>query len=158
TLGLSAWQRGIFGSAVALPGIVALALAAPRSDRVFRRSPPSSLVFTGALIGAFGVLMIVGVYMPNVWLLGAFYSGGGALAQVAFVSIVAVANSVIPYRLRSRGTAMVGVYVTVFGGFFGAVLTGVLSDSLGRRGALTLVVLPSTLIGGALIAYGARFV
>jgi ABC-type branched-subunit amino acid transport system ATPase component/sugar phosphate permease len=158
TLGLSAWQRGIFGSAVALPGIAALALAAPRSDALFRRSPPSSLVFTGSLIGAFGVLMVIGLYMPNVWLLGVFYAVGGALAQAAFVSIVAVANSVIPYRLRSRGTAMVGVYVTVFGGFFGAVLTGMLSDSLGRRGALTLVVLPSTLVGGALIAYGARFV
>ena len=28
----------------------------------------------------------------------------------------------------------------------------------GRRGALTLIVLPSTLIGGALIAYGARYI
>ena len=53
---------------------------------------------------------------------------------------------------------MVGVYITVFGGFFGAVLTGMLADALGRRVALTLVVLPSTLVGGALIAYGARFV
>ena len=158
TLGLSAWQRGIFGSVVALPGIAALAIAAPRSDALFRRSPPSSLVFTGSLIGAFGVFIVVGLFMPNVWLLGAFYALGTALAQAAFVSIVAVANAVIPYRLRSRGTAMVGVYVTVFGGFFGAVLTGILSDAFGRRGALTLVVLPSTLIGGALIAYGARYV
>jgi ABC-type branched-subunit amino acid transport system ATPase component/sugar phosphate permease len=158
TLGLSAWQRGIFGSLVAVPGIAALAIAAPRSDALFRRSPPSSLVFTGSLICAFGMLMVVGLFMPNVWLLGGFYALGSALAQAAFVSIVAVANAVIPYRLRSRGTAMVGVYVTVFGGFFGAVVTGILSDAFGRRGALTLVVLPSTLIGGALIAYGARYV
>jgi ABC-type branched-subunit amino acid transport system ATPase component len=53
---------------------------------------------------------------------------------------------------------MVGVYVFLFGGFFGAVLTGLLSDPLGRRGALTLVVLPATLVGGALIAYGARYI
>jgi ABC-type branched-subunit amino acid transport system ATPase component len=53
---------------------------------------------------------------------------------------------------------MVGVYVTVFGGFFGAVLTGMLADAFGRRVALTLVVLPATLVGGALIAYGARYV
>jgi ABC-type branched-subunit amino acid transport system ATPase component len=53
---------------------------------------------------------------------------------------------------------MVGIYVFLFGGFFGAVLTGLLTDGLGRRGALTLVVLPSTLVGGALIAYGARYI
>jgi ABC-type branched-subunit amino acid transport system ATPase component len=53
---------------------------------------------------------------------------------------------------------MVGVYISLFGGFFGSVLTGMLSDAIGRRGALTVVVLPSTLLGGVLIAYGARYV
>ncbi len=33
-----------------------------------------------------------------------------------------------------------------------------LADPFGRRGALTLIVLPSTLIGGALIAYGSRYI
>jgi ABC-type branched-subunit amino acid transport system ATPase component/sugar phosphate permease len=156
--GLTAWQRGIFGSAVALPGILALAIAAPRTDALYRRSPPASLVLVGSMIAAFGLFIVAGLYMPNVWLLGIFYAVGTAISLAAYTSIVAVLNSVIPYRLRSRGSAMVGVYVTVFGGFFGAVLTGLLADSLGRRGALTLIVLPSTIIGGALIAYGARFV
>jgi ABC-type branched-subunit amino acid transport system ATPase component len=53
---------------------------------------------------------------------------------------------------------MVGVYLFLFGGFFGAVLTGILTDAIGRRGALTLIVIPSTLIGGALIAYGSRYI
>ena len=156
--GLTAWQRGVFGSVVAVPGIVALAIAAPRTDALFRRSPPAALVLVGSMIGVFGVFIVVGLYMPNVWLLGAFYAVGTAISLAAFTSIVAVVNSVIPYRLRSRGTAMVGVYITVFGGFFGAVLTGLLADALGRRGALTLITLPSTLIGGALIAYGSRYV
>jgi ABC-type branched-subunit amino acid transport system ATPase component/predicted MFS family arabinose efflux permease len=158
SLGMSAWHRGVFGSLVALPCIAALAIAAPRADALFRRSPPASFVFVGSLIAASGVLIVAGLFMPNVWLLGVFYSLSLALSQSAYTGIVAVANAVIPYRLRSRGTAMVGVYVTVFGGFFGAVLTGLLSGPLGRRGALTLVVVPSTLIGGALVAYGSRFV
>ncbi len=156
--GLTAWHRGIFGSVTALPGIVALAIAAPRSDRLFRRSPPAALIFVGTMIGAFGVLIVIGLLMPNVWLLGVFFALGAALAQAAFVSVLSVANSVVPYRLRSRGAAMVGVYITVFGGFLGAVLTGLLAEAIGRRGALTLVTLPSTLIGGALIAFGAKYV
>jgi len=158
SLGLSAWERGVFGALVAIPGVVALAIVAPRSDALFRRSPPASLVLVGSLIAVFGVLVVVALAMPNVWLLGAVYALASAVAQAGFVSIVAVSNAVIPYRLRSRGSAMVGVYVSLFGGFFGAVLTGLLSDAIGRRGALTLVVLPATIIGGGLIAYGARFV
>jgi ABC-type branched-subunit amino acid transport system ATPase component/predicted MFS family arabinose efflux permease len=157
-LGLSAWQRGVFGALVALPGIAGLALAAPRADRLFRRSPPSAVAFVGALIGGFGVFVVAGLYMPNPVLVGTLYAAGAALATTAFTVVVSLTSAVIPYRLRSRGSAMVGVYVYVFGGFFGAVLTGLLSDPLGRRGALTLVVLPSTLVGGALIAYGARFI
>jgi ABC-type branched-subunit amino acid transport system ATPase component/sugar phosphate permease len=157
-LGLSAWERGIFGSLVAIPGIVALAVAGPRADRLFRRSPPAAVGFVGVLVALFGTFIVVGLYMPNVVLLGAFYAVGVALSHAAFVTLVSVTSSVIPYRLRSRGTAMIGVYIFLFGGFFGAVLTGMLTDALGRRGALTLIVVPSTLIGGALISYGARFI
>ena len=157
-LGLSAWERGLFGAAVALPGIAALAVVGPRADGLFRRSPPAVVGLVGGLVAGFGVFIVIGLFMPNVWLLGAFYAVGVALSQAAFVTTVSVTSSVIPYRLRSRGTAMVGVYVFLFGGFFGAVLTGLLSDALGRRGALTLVVLPATLIGGALISYGARYI
>jgi ABC-type branched-subunit amino acid transport system ATPase component/sugar phosphate permease len=156
--GLSAWHRGVFGSVTAIPSIVALAIAAPRSDKLFRRSPPATLVFVGGLIAATGVFIVIALLMPNVWLLGLFLALGTALSQGAYASLIAVINAVIPYRLRSRGTAMVGVYVTVFGGFFGAVLTGMLADAIGRKGAITLVTLPSTLIGGALIAYGSRYV
>ena len=53
---------------------------------------------------------------------------------------------------------MIGIYVFLFGSFFGAVLTGLLSDAVGTRAALTIIVLPSTLIGGALIALGARYI
>jgi ABC-type branched-subunit amino acid transport system ATPase component/sugar phosphate permease len=157
-LGLTAWQRGQFGAAVALPGILAVVLAGRRSDALFRRSPPLAVVFVGTMIGGFGLFMAVGLFMPNVWSVGSFYAVGVALSQAAFTTMVAVTASVIPYRLRSRGTAMVGVYIFLFGGFFGAVITGMMSDLIGRRGALVSIVLPSTLIGGALIAYGARHI
>ncbi|MET0902078.1 MAG: ATP-binding protein [Acidimicrobiales bacterium] len=157
-LGLSAWERGVFGALVVLPGVAALAIAAPRADRLFRRSPPAAVGFMGTLVAGFGVFIVVGLYMPSVGLVGLFYAIGIAMSQAAFIVVVPITSSVIPYRLRSRGTAMVGVYIFLFGGFFGAVLTGMLTDAFGRRPALTLIVLPSTLIGGALISYGARFI
>ena len=156
-LGLSSMERGVFAALVALPGIALLAFVGPRVDSLFRKSPDAAMRFIGVLIGAFGAFIVIGLYMPNEILLGIFYAIGSALSYAAFVSMAAVTGSVIPYRLRSRGTAMIGVYVFLFGGFFGAVITGMLSDALGQRGALTLIVIPSTLLGGALIAYGARY-
>ena len=95
-------------AATALPGIAALAVAAPRADRLFRASPPAAVVFVGSLIGGFGVLIVVGLHMPNVVLVGVFYALGIALSQAAFATIFAVTSSVIPYRLRSRGSAPSG--------------------------------------------------
>jgi ABC-type branched-subunit amino acid transport system ATPase component len=91
-------------------------------------------------------------------LVGIALSIGLAMARAAFTVVFATTAAVIPYRLRSRGVAMVGVYLFCFGGFFGAVLTGVLSDAIGRQAAVITVVLPSSLIGGALMAYGARYI
>jgi ABC-type branched-subunit amino acid transport system ATPase component/predicted MFS family arabinose efflux permease len=156
--GLSAWERGLFGAVTMTPGILGLAIAAPRTDRLFRASPPAAVVFMGSMVVGFGALIVVGLFMPNVWLLGVFFALGMALSQSALATTVAITGSVIPYRLRSRGTAMVGVYIFLFGGFFGAVLTGMLTDPFGRRGALAAVVLPATVVGGALISYGARFI
>jgi ABC-type branched-subunit amino acid transport system ATPase component len=70
----------------------------------------------------------------------------------------AVISTIIPYRLRARGTTMIGIYVFLFGGFFGSILAGLLSDSYGPRTALTVLIVPSTLIGGGLIAMGARHI
>src|SRR5436305_11675218 len=72
--------------------------------------------------------------------------------------VIAPISSLIPYRLRSRGVAMIGLDVFLLGSFFGAVVTGLLADEIGRRGAVAIVVVPAALIGGALIAYGARYV
>jgi ABC-type branched-subunit amino acid transport system ATPase component/predicted MFS family arabinose efflux permease len=156
--GLDAWERGIFGSLTAIPAIIALAVSGGRIDALFRRSPPGAVIFVGGLVGVFGLFTVFAVFMPNEWLVGTFWAVGSAFTVAAFSSLVAVTGSVIPYRLRSRGSAMLGVYIFLFGGFFGSVLTGLLSDAIGRRAAMTTLVLPSTLIGGALIAYGARYI
>ena len=61
-LGLSAWERGVFGALVALPGVAALAIAGKRADRLFRSSPPAAVLFVGSLIGGFGAF---GLYVMD---------------------------------------------------------------------------------------------
>jgi ABC-type branched-subunit amino acid transport system ATPase component len=116
------------------------------------------MIFIGSLVAAFGVFIVVAVLMPSVVLLAVFYAVGVGCAQAAFAVFQAPLASVIPYRLRSRGVAMIGVYIFVFGSFFGAVLTGLIADAIGREAAVVMIVLPSTLIGGGLIAYGGRYI
>jgi ABC-type branched-subunit amino acid transport system ATPase component/predicted MFS family arabinose efflux permease len=156
--GLSAFERGLLSTAMSVPAFVALAVVGRRTDQLFRRSPPGSLVLIGGLVASFGGFVAVAVNMRTLWLLAPLLGIGNALAYASFAVVTAPIAAVIPYRLRSRGVAMIGVYTFLFGSFFGAVITGLLSDAIGRRGAITAVVLPSTLIGGALIAYGARYV
>jgi ABC-type branched-subunit amino acid transport system ATPase component len=157
-LGLDALQRGLFSSATYVPAVAAIAIAGRNADRLFRRSPPGAVMLMGGLVSGFGVLVAIALLMPSVWLVGLFLSIGIALARAAFTVVFATTAAVMPHRLRSRGVAMVGVYLFCFGGFFGAVFTGVLSDAIGLQAAVIAVTLPSSLIGGALMAYGARYV
>jgi ABC-type branched-subunit amino acid transport system ATPase component/predicted MFS family arabinose efflux permease len=155
---LDALQRGLVSSAIVIPALLVIPFAGARNDRLFRDSPPKSVVLCGALIAGFGPLVVAGLYMPDLTLLIVVVGLGTALSHAAFVVLTPVVSAVVPYRLRSEGYAMVGVYIFLFGSFFGAVITGLLSESLGERLALTIVVLPSCVIGGAVIAYGARFI
>lgn len=157
-LGLDAFERGVIGTIVAVPTLLAIAIAGRRADALFRRSPPAAMAFVGLLIALFGGGLIVAIWMPNVWSVVPLLALSTACARAAFVILPAVVSTIIPYRLRARGTALIGIYVFLFGSFFGAVLTGLLSDAYGTRTALTVVVLPSALIGGALIAMGARHI
>jgi ABC-type branched-subunit amino acid transport system ATPase component/predicted MFS family arabinose efflux permease len=155
---LSAFERGIFASGTVLPAFLSVAIAGRRSDSLFRQSPPKAMVLIGALISLFGMFLVVGLYLPEIWMFGVLMGVSLAFSRAAFAILPAVVSTIIPYRLRSRGLALLGIYLFLFGSFFGAVLTGLLSDSVGDRAALTIVVLPATLVGGALIAYGARYV
>ncbi len=156
--GLGGFERGLATSAMIVPGLVAVAIVGRHTDALFRRSPPKCLVFIGALIASFGVFVAAGVFMPNLALLLLVVGIGQAMAQSAFAIVIAPISSIIPYRLRSRGVAMIGLYIFLFGAFFGSVVTGLLADAIGRRGAIAVVVLPASVLGGALIAYGARYI
>jgi ABC-type branched-subunit amino acid transport system ATPase component len=151
-------DSGRLATITAVPAIIAIAISGKRADDLFRKSPPAAMAFVGLLIALFGVGLVVAIMMPNVWTVVPVLAVATALARAAFTILPAVISTLIPYRLRARGTAMIGLYVFLFGSFFGAIITGMLSDAYGTRAALVIVVLPSTLIGGGLIALGARYI
>ena len=126
-LGLDAFERGVVATIIAIPTFVAIAIAGRRADALFRRSPPAAMAFVGLLVALFGVGLVVAIWLPSIWAVVPVLALATACAQAAFTILPAVVSTIIPYRLRARGTAMIGIYVFLFGSFFGAVLTGMLS-------------------------------
>jgi ABC-type branched-subunit amino acid transport system ATPase component/predicted MFS family arabinose efflux permease len=150
--------RGLVGSIGAIGGVIGVAVGGTAGDRLFRRAPESAVVLSGALVASFGLLVPLSLFMPNVVLFTAISAIGSAVVFAAFVPLTGLVAAVTPYRLRSMGFATIGLYLSLIGGLGGALLVGALASSFGDRAALVIVTPPAALIGGALIAYGARFV
>ena len=156
--GLSALERGTFFSLAFLPALVGIPFAGVINDKLLRRSPARSLLLVAVLVLPLGPLVSLGMWMPNTVLTFVFVALGISSSRVAFSAWGPVVAAVSPYRLRSQAFAMVGVYIFLLGAFFGAVLTGIISDAAGEPTALTIVTIPSSIIGAGLIAYGARHI
>jgi len=150
--------RGLVGSLGALGGLAGVAFGGTAGDRLFRRSPEGAVLLGGALIAAFGLLLPVSLYMPDVELFTVVSAIGSAAVFAAFVPLTGLVAAVTPYRLRSMGFATIGLYLSLIGGLGGAVIVGLIAESLGDRAAMAIVTPPAAIVGGALVAYGARFV
>ena len=150
--------RGLVGSIGAVGGVFGVAFGGTFGDRLFRRAPENAVKLGGALVACFGVLVPLSLYMPNVALFTIVSAIGSGVVFAAFVPLTGLVAAVTPYRLRSMGFATIGLYLSLIGGLGGAVLVGALAEAFGERTALVLVTPPAALVGGALIAYGARFV
>ena len=155
---LDTFERGVVVSLTYAGGLAGAPLGGVLGDRLFRRSPPRAVLLIGAAIAGYGIFFTAGLFMPNTVLLTIVIGIGVGLSQLGFVTASAVNAAVIPYRMRAQGYAMVGLYLFVVGSFFGSVITGGMSSAFGERTALAIVVPVSSLVGGALIAYGARYV
>jgi ABC-type branched-subunit amino acid transport system ATPase component/predicted MFS family arabinose efflux permease len=154
--GLTPFERGAFASLVILPGIVGALVVGQHADARLRTNPARVLSLTGALVAAFGVLEVVGLWMPTVWSFGILAALAAICSWAVFTIAPGVFSTLIPYRLRSRGYALLGIDMFLVGAFGGAVLTGVLSNGSSERTALTIVLIPAALIGGALMVRAGR--
>jgi ABC-type branched-subunit amino acid transport system ATPase component/predicted MFS family arabinose efflux permease len=155
--GLSAFER----AAVAMvPGVLSLAVvpfAARRFDALYRKSPPLTLVFIGALFIPAAVIIAIQMAMPNPWLFAAVASLGGVIFAAQFAMIPPLFAAVNPYYLRAQGTAIGMAMIFGIGGFGGALVGGLLADAFGLRVAIVALAVPANIIGGLLMMNGARF-
>jgi ABC-type branched-subunit amino acid transport system ATPase component/predicted MFS family arabinose efflux permease len=156
--GLGSGARGVVGSLAALGGLVGVAVVGKRSESLFRRSPEKSLVLTGVLVAAYGVVKPVSLYMPGAMSYTVVEFVAQALLLGAFVPTLAITAAVTPYRLRSIGFATIGLYLSLVGGVGGALIVGGLAEAWGPRTALVISLPPAAIVGGVLLVYGSRFV
>ena len=76
----------------------------------------------------------------------------------AFAMVAPVLQAVVPYRLRGMGTALATMYIFFIGGFLGGIIADFLTNGIGVRGAVILLNVPTSIIGGLLLMNGARFI
>jgi ABC-type branched-subunit amino acid transport system ATPase component/predicted MFS family arabinose efflux permease len=157
SLGIGELGRAVIFTVLAAGLLAGAPVGGVAGDRLFRHHPAWPLFLTGALVVAYTVVTAAALYLP------------GVLAQVAVltVALAAVAGTAgtlrqvvaatAPPAMRALSFAMLGVFIFLFGGFFGGIIFGAISDATSPRFALTVLVIPGA-IAGALMAYGARFV
>lgn len=156
--GLGSFGRGVVSTCTALGGIVGLTVGARFADRLFREDPAKVLRLGGACLALFGVLYPVSLYMPSPALLVAVQVPAGALAAVPFTVVSTIVASVVPYRLRGFAFAVVGIYLVFVGALLGGVVTGLLSDELGERAAMSTAVPVAFGLAGAYVWSASRHV
>ena len=155
--GYSAGRRGWMLGLSWLPALLVLPFVGRYADRVFRRDPSQVLKTSGYLIGVYGVLFTAALRFDQPGaLIVLFALANGAQASAFALTSPSIAT-VVPYRMRTMAFSLVGLYLTLIGGIGGNLLGGSLSDEFGERTALSVLIPPSIIIGGALIVYGSRF-
>lgn len=157
SLGIQELGRGVVFALLALGGLAGIPIGGKVADRLFRHNPSWPLFLIGALIPLYSLVQAVALYLPGVVL----PVGVLMLAQAAVGATPAAVRQMVaataPPMLRSLAFAMLGIFILLYGGFFGGILFGAISDATSPRFALVMLVVPGTL-AGVLIAYGSRFV
>jgi ABC-type branched-subunit amino acid transport system ATPase component len=156
--GLGPVGRGVVDTVTGLGSIVGLLIGGRYGEQFMRRAPERASKLAGVALASLAVTYPTAVYMPNVAAYVIVGTIGAAAVSTAIVPALSIVASVTPYRLRSMGFALTGVYLALIGGVGGAIVVGGLSDAHGERLAILISFPPAALLGGALIWYGSQFV
>lgn len=157
-LGLTTSQRGVIGSIGAAGAVIGAVVGGRYSDRLFRRGPEFTMYLVGGALAVLGLGLGAQAYAPNAATFTAIGFVSQGLLMAGLVPSSPIVAAITPYRLRSMGFALVGLYLSLVGGLGGAVVVAVIAESYGSRVAVAVVAPVASLIAGGLMAYAARFV
>ncbi|MBP2479468.1 MFS family permease [Crossiella equi] len=157
-LGQGAAARGVITSLGAVGGLVGAALGAVFSDRLFGRSPAACLRLAAGALALLGIGFAVQAYAPDVLTFTVVSAVTQGLAFAGIIALSLVVAAVTPPAVRATAFALVGVYLAVFGGLGGSLLTSVAEQAWGAQAAIAVVAPTASVLAGLVLAFGARHV
>jgi ABC-type branched-subunit amino acid transport system ATPase component/predicted MFS family arabinose efflux permease len=147
--------RGFVGSISGAGVLLVLPFATRRFDALYRRDPSLAIRLIGSLILPVGVILPIQYVMPNAALFTAVGILPNILLITAFTMVGPVLQGVVPYRLRGLGAALGSIYMFFIGATGGALLAAFFTNAIGPRGSVLVLSVPSTILGGFLLARSA---
>ena len=154
--GLGTFGRGVATSVAGFAAAVVLPLVGLRFDRLYRRDPSLTLRLIGGLLLPTSVLVPLQFAMPNEYLFVVVDVPRTVLSAAAFAMVSPVVWSIVPYRLRGLGSALITLFIFLFGAVGGSLVAAFLVDSYGVQTAVTVLALPAVSIGSIFLIRGSR--
>lgn len=154
--GLGTFGRGAATSVAGFAAAVVLPLVGLRFDRLYRRDPSLTLRLIGGLLLPTAFLVPLQFAMPNEYLFVVVDVPRTVLSSAAFAMVAPVVWSIVPYRLRGLGSALITLFIFLFGAVGGSLVAAFLVDSYGVQTAVTVLSLPAVTIGSLFLIRGSR--
>ena len=152
--GLGTFGRGVATSVAGFAAAVVLPMVGLRFDRLYRRDPSLTLRLIGGLLLPTAVLVPLQFAMPNEYLFVVVDVPRTVLSAAAFAMVSPVVWSIVPYRLRGLGSALITLFIFLFGAVGGSLVAAFLVDSYGVQTAVTVLALPAVSIGSLFLIRG----
>ena len=151
-------DRGVTITVGGIFAVFGLLYVGPKFDRLWREDPTRSLRMVGLCIGLGTLFKPIQYAMPNVPLFIAFGVPQTVLFIAAFAMVSPLMQSIVPYRLRGTGTALITLYIFFIGAAGGGLISLLFTDAWGPRTTALVLSVPTSILGGWILYRGARHV
>jgi ABC-type branched-subunit amino acid transport system ATPase component/predicted MFS family arabinose efflux permease len=155
---LGVLRRGSLVSVTEVGSLAGVIVGGIAGERLLRRDPPAAIRWFARGTAVYGVVFSLAILIPNLAGLVIGVTVANFILYASTVSVYAFVAAVVPYRIRSLGFALLGIYIFLLGGFLGGIFTGLISDARSPRFALAVVTAPVCVVAAALAGRGSRFV
>ena len=151
-------DRGITITVGGLFAVLGLLYVGPKFDRLWREDPTRSLRMVGICIGLGTLFKPIQYAVPNVPLFITFGVPQTVLFIAAFAMVGPLMQSIVPYRLRGSGTALITLYIFFIGAAGGGLISLLFTDAWGPRTTALVLSVPTSILGGWILYRGARHI